>query len=376
MMKEMIPFFDGPESVYYKILRSAIWKENLDNLNLTEQIQWQKILQNYEDQGLLPLVSPVLMSDQIVSYLSPQQQYDILSRVADNVQLHYRVRNVYTKISAALEKKGVMPILVKGEELAERYTQPNLRAVGDIDLFLFPQNAETAIDIIKTIGGHYLGNSGRHHKFILDEIEIELHHHLICSSKDKREGINLYTESAITNPMKEAYPGIRTLDKTRINARVLPVYSELLYNLAHIAKHIQKGELGLRQFVDMALLVRESVEKVDFERFQRDLYDLSLGRIWDMVAWFIGKYLGVSSPRIIFHVPSGRVQNLFLRLVVNNGNFGKTGGRDRHYLCFKLFPRYSLIRLFDKSTVFFNYVLFPVRNPDRVKEKFDEFLRK
>lgn len=370
MMNEMIPMYSSPVSIYYSILRSAIWNGLPENQIKIDSLLLQKILQNYEEQGLLPLVSPILMSDQIVSYLTQQQQYDVLSRVADNVQLHYKVRDVYMKVFSVLDNNGLKPILVKGEELAERYLQPNLRAVGDIDLFLFPHDAESAVEIIKSIGGNYIGNMGRHHKFILDEIEIELHHRLLCSLKDKREGVGLNTESAITNSIQETYPDIRFLDKTKIKARILPVYSELLYNLAHIAKHIQKGELGLRQFVDMAILVKEYVETKDFECFQKDVYDLQLGRIWNMTAWFIEKYLGLSSPRIHYDMPSEKIQHLFLRLIVNNGNFGKYGGRNSRYLCFKLFPKYSLSRIIDKSSVIFNYLSYPMRYPNRIKEKF------
>ncbi len=353
-----------PQGPFFTVLRSSIWRSPIEKKEWPSFIDWQPLIENFRNQEMLPLVSYTLLSLPQGYALSKEQRHDVLGAVAANIQLFEQVREVYTEVFDFLEGGGVKPILVKGCELANRYPEPCLRAVGDIDFFLFEEDARKGVKILTSNGVDYHGDTGRHHKFSFKGIEIELHHHLICANKDFREGINLKTEMFITNPLKDDYPHKQMLEKISLEARVLPKMSELIYNLAHLSKHLQKG-IGLRQFVDMAIIIHDFSDDIDNETFQSIINISGLRRVWSLVAWFLDEYLGLELKTLTYKKPSVRRQRLLVSSIIKNGNFGQYG-KGKNLSLFLLFPRYTSIKAINQFVTTLAGNLISVLNKNKI----------
>lgn len=294
---------------------SFLWNKDCD---------WHPIIRNYIAQALLPFVSGTLLNIDSTHSIPADLKKRIYEYIAANAQTHHEIRLTYNKIIEILAQQGITPIIIKGEELAEIFPLPDMRTCGDIDLFLPPTQCDKAIQILKAHGAQYYMENTYHHEMHFDACTVELHHHMVYDGTQTHEyGVNELTEKFLTDEVLRSWPTAEQLSKTKITAYRLPRQVELLFIFVHLAKHMQSAA-GIRQFIDLALLLDHEKDTIDKDLFVKQVNGIGLTRLWNYAATFMTTYLGLRDSVCPAYTPQhGMRYRLLCRHIIRSGNFGK-----------------------------------------------------
>lgn len=283
-----------------------------------EEIEWQNIIDNFRAQAMLPLVGGVLCSLNGKYKISEQQEEMILQVTSNTVQVNFNVQEVTERIFSALKENGCDPLLLKGLSLARLYPNPNLRACGDIDILVRPEQYLRAIKTLQEICDDTGTEDfmGRHYKFHYEDLIVELH---------QRPGFcaNLWYEKRYRELSKRYYQ-----ESVAAGGRdeLIPQFN-VWYVFNHLLHHFHDGGVGLRQFVDWMLVLKDVAENggVDEVRLLADLKSTGLLRPWRIFGHLLVDYLGLPADDFPFYRDDDRERGVlerYLPEIVRRGNFG------------------------------------------------------
>jgi len=324
-----VNFDIAPEGPYFGILRAAIWNTEVETTSWPEVVEWEAVIENFEKQAMLPLVGGVLCSLTGKYRISEEQEEKILQISSNTVQTNYRNREVTAILLEALREAGCKPVLLKGDTLARLYPNPNLRACGDIDILVHPDHYQVAIRTLQEIckdQGHedFLE---RHYQLQYEEFIVELHRHPgFCANLwyEKRYQelasqwvVGTGTETHIENGVSVPVPA----------TQLLPQFN-CWYVFNHLLHHYHDGGIGLRQFVDWMLVLKDAAvnKSVDVARLQADLEAVGLLRAWRILGHLLVDYLGLPKEEFPLYVDDcddRLILERYLPEFVAYGNFGR-----------------------------------------------------
>lgn len=286
---------------------------------------------------------------------------------------------IYSEISATLSNNKIKNIVVKGPVVKRYYPDPDLRTMGDIDLIVHRNDMPRAIKIMKSLGFECEEGCVDEYKFMRKGICVELHEDL--TSKDFGTGIDY----------KAAMQGL--FDNVKNSGEYIQELKDeyhLIYLLLHIAQHLISEGCGVRQIMDIALILKNNC--IDFNELWEELDRLKLTDFAHCIFYLCSKWFDVKIDDFVMdeevyavlsnHIITGgvfghaidRQNNLIMRENLYNGN-------KIHSLLKRIFPNVSEAR--SKVIWFRNKptILLPAawvyrwydmckKNPQRVKNYF------
>lgn len=278
------------KNIFFALIRAAIWtdqhghitserKTELEQL-IPDFYDWSMILQLCQDHALVGIVANPLCSLSKTKSPTSKQMDLLLSTVSQLVRQRYVVRQVIAELFSRLSAAKCHPILLKGEGLAMLYPNTCQRSVGDIDIFVIPDEYECAKMVLNELcpleSRVGQAHEGRHHYEIeYCGIPIELHFKAGISADSR------YESSYYDYTLRELHP--EKCDTIFINNQPILVPRaryNLVYNFNHICQHWVNSGIGIRQFVDYALLFAQVHNDVFFSRLYEDLKLVGLWKQW------------------------------------------------------------------------------------------------
>ncbi len=284
-----------PQQCLYDLLRIALqlprkerYRERLEALSPT---QWQSLFRLSHEHLLSALVYDALTQLGDAVELPEEGSIQLM---LDADRISRKARQVYRmseKLNSDLLNNGFHHQILKGSTVASMYPKAELRAAGDIDLYI-PSYEQTRLRpfLAKHYGEEKMAPDGSYH-FRADEIEIDLH-------------TRFYDLSL--NPA--LLPEIGTPE------------AQILMLSSHILKHALGAGVGLRQLCDLAMANRQLSSRYNAARLEA--YYRSTGTYrWNrmlhsLIRERLGEQSGVSAT-----LEPARFASLE-RIVFEGGNFG------------------------------------------------------
>lgn len=258
--------------------------------------------------GLLPegLRPPVAVRMELVGAVRQTERAHATSVAA--------LRGVVEELGAL----GVRPVLMKGLSVAGRYSVPEHRAVGDIDLFFdSPGDLAKANAWAREHGTGLEDFYAKHLVFTFRGVPIENHSRL-CDFRhkeynrrlDKIVGRELASVAFAAGPYG-------TLE--------LPPTLYAFFLLCHKAEHVVEDGLGLRQVCDWAVFLDREGDKIDREKFCSWVSALDLWRLAGAFGRICVERLGLDEGKLPFALRAGDDKGcaLLLGQMMAGGNFGR-----------------------------------------------------
>ena len=188
------------------------------------------------ENGLSGLVFSALNKDQITKQLFEHLQKDtMLYILKDTLQLE-----AIENINKMLTEAEVKHLFLKGSRLKKIYPETYMRAMGDIDLLVHPNDMNKVHQVFDLRDIKCISRSTSHDVFEMkNNLKIEIH-------------------PSIYRDFNEAYESIfvdawKYAKHTEDHLFELPHEYELVYLLYHLAKHIHLGGVGIRSILDIGL---------------------------------------------------------------------------------------------------------------------------
>lgn len=242
-----------------------------------------------------------------------------MTAVARNLQSFYGILEEQKSIENAL---SVPYVVLKGTSAAMNYPKPSLRAMGDIDILVRPEDFEKATQELLAADYRIESDKNIRHLNLTspDNQEIELHHYF-SSSNDQKQ--NQILDELI-------YEGINERRTAEIDGYTFPVLPRLqngLVLLAHINQHLGTG-LGLRQIIDWMCYVERELDD-DFWKNEFSLIADSIGmrKLAVIVTAMCAEYLGLVQSITWWTEcddPSACAE--LMEYILSHGNFGCKDG--------------------------------------------------
>lgn len=317
------------EKVFFSILRAALWGTPVA---LPEGFsQWNAIMRLATSHALQGLVGGVLLTnEEIKRKLSSAFVERLQAVVLTSIGMYSQMNTALRQIVVTLREKGIEPVLLKGQGLAEYYPTPELRQCGDIDIYVGEDNYWAAYDAFYPISTEIdekpsIPNRVHFHAKI-GPIFIEVHRK--ADYMHSRKADRLLREymldglSKNTCPLKICGVEVMTPNDT-YNA---------FYIFHHLWRHFSTSGVGLRQFCDWARFLHTHVGKLDLILLRKMIEELGCMIPWQIFGCFLVNDLGLPDKEFPFYnIKYLDKVNKVRDYVMAGGNFGINSGYLRAY---------------------------------------------
>lgn len=278
-------------------------------------IQPDQLFEEAEKQSVFP---------QVYQALSQQDARAVEQKWTDRFHRHiaHNVNIIYQHFQAheLMTEAGIPYSVMKGCASAYYYAEPELRTMGDVDLFVEQSSMEA-------VRAHLCENgfsvSGLHHS-----------HHWTFTRDDEVYEVH-WTPSGV--PVEDHRHIRAQFDDLLQKRRLVEFQDGALYLpdechhglilLLHTANHLSAGGIGLRHLMDWLVFVNSMPEELFVEKFDGVLRQLGL---WQFVKVLtaVGTHYFSCPPRAFCADISPELSGSILLDIFSGGNFGvKDSGR-------------------------------------------------
>ncbi len=217
---------------------------------------------------------------------------------------------------------GYKSCILKGQGVAQLYSNPLLRQSGDIDIWVDGKQDEIVSCLRNNCIGihdiHYVHSSA----CLFNDVEVEVHFRPLWmynpfSNRKLQKYFKANKDMQFSNSDDEvgfAYPTIGF---------------NLVYSLIHINRHIFEEGIGLRQLVDYYYVLKHSSSEERKAAF-RQLCQLSLKRFVAAIMYIEKEVLGIEEAFLLC-APDRKGGKFLLDEIMRGGNFGQHDSRNEWY---------------------------------------------
>lgn len=318
------------QDILFELLRASIWQRKADVAQYARdgEWKWKNILQSLSDNALIGVAADTIMSLPEELKPSMKQQMNLMQYVALLTQMRSRRDEVTAQIFSALTDEGLHPVLMKGSVLEAYYPERSHRACGDIDVFVHPDEYERACGIVNALCGHHDKSAGlfedRVHYHVTSQsgIDIEVHRRVgETPDPDQFDIFNDWADSLLT-PEE-----CSTMVVGGVEIMIPSHRFNIVFNYQHLAKHFASKGIGLRQFVDWAVLMHAYAgESEEFWRLvDADMKTHVRMKAWQILQGILVYQLGLPESECRYWNASRarKSQGELLQYIIDSGNFGE-----------------------------------------------------
>lgn len=194
---------------------------------------------------------------------------------------------------------------VKGISVAQYYPVPQLRTMGDCDLIVHESDKEKAKEILLSLGfEEHTGEwDDMEWHFEKQGLDFELHHRLLYD-----EAVNTEQEKAFADSARDY-----------VLEHELDVNFHFVYLLIHLKKHMLNRGVGIRQFMDLAVMNKNA--GLDREQVSVFLQQAGIEKFAEVCSALCSRWFEISLPVDTPEI-SDEFFNHATETILSNGVFG------------------------------------------------------
>lgn len=298
-------------------IRAALWNQQVENPVLTPEVCLRLFhLSKFQTVHSL-IASAWLKYGDRMSRNDKLRAYFVYKTIKEENEA---LNNSIEKIAVAMEKHNVEYVIVKGQTVGVYYPAPEARIPGDIDIFISSRDLKRIDDVLKEEFGADLSplNTHRHQSTEILGSVVEVHNRLVDlnSSKHRRYWDKIYSNCFQQFETVEINgKSVRTLDATR----------NVLYVFQHLYFHLLVMGIGLRQLVDLAILINSLKDQIDKQELGKHLHELGLYEAFCAIGWVLINKMGLDEDVFPFIIEERhkKYEKNIIKEIFKHGNFGK-----------------------------------------------------
>lgn len=188
------------------------------------------------------------------------------------------------QIQQCFEEKGIFNLLLKGISTRELYPDPDMRTMNDVDILCKPSQQNQIRKIMEQLGFTNFQEGRLHDCYDRPPfVHVEMHRQMV----------------AARSPFSGYYQSIwkRCVPKTGCKYTCeLSVTDGFVYNLVHLAEHLEEGGIGIRFLVDVYIF--DCCEEVDRDSLKAELEKIGLYRLYQNVSCLAKLWFAPMKPQL------------------------------------------------------------------------------
>lgn len=307
---------------FFALIRSGLWGVKAASSPFDGGADWEALLRLASMQSLTGIFADG--AGTLPRELMPPAETArrLFVTVESIRRANRRLDTVLAELEAGLRREGIEGILLKGQGVARAYLHPELRMCGDIDLY--PGKGDAYLrccEIVRSLGESEgrEDESEKHFHFNRRGCSIEIHSHVMLAADPfVNRRLQRWTDEMLDDPSK-----LRHVEINGVEVNLPPVDFDAVFLLQHIANHLLKGGIGLRQLCDWSRYLHVHAAEIDRARLGNNLRTLRLMNCWQLFGWLAVNRLGLPEAEMPFYSPRHEKRALrCLRIILRKGNFG------------------------------------------------------
>lgn len=307
--------------VFLDLLRVSIWGGVAQVPNGFKD--WNEVFVLAKSQSVLALVAHAVLSNPKVGRsLCEDTKTKLREHVIANMATHRMLNNAVAQVVLKLDSASVPSVLLKGQALARNYPIPELRACGDIDIYVGSENYLKACEVLGAIATwkecHNPIENVKHYDIKIGMTSVEIHRYSDVNASEYYNGIyQRYEHEGFSH-------GLRTMKFVGVDINTPADYFNAFYIFNHLWHHFMTSGVGLRQFCDWMMFLHVRKDDIDRDKLKNIIVDMDLMMPWQAFGCVLVDKLGMPEDEFPFY--DARRRNLVTRImrrVLEEGNFGK-----------------------------------------------------
>lgn len=329
------------EKLMLGLLRGSLCRTplNLKGLAWSHE-KYQTVMTLAKEQAVAGLVAQGMMDSGV--RLERADALEVFGLVQQIRRRNSEVDAAVVELCQRTSAEGIRIYVMKGQTLTALYPDPGLRQSGDIDFLCHPEDWEKALALIEALKIKIEAtNSEKHVEWKRDGVQYEMHRML---TKFAYPNHQRYWDRVVMSEVLASNDsvGIRTQDPTLLHQTeysyavpILPPTINVLYTFVHIFYHLILEGIGLRQFCDWAMLLKQQVKgeeslmsnrscTFDALLLEKHLEGIGLKKAFTGLGALLTDYLGFPEEDFPFEISREDHQQApkLLENILERGNFG------------------------------------------------------
>lgn len=259
-------------------------------INDWELIDWDTLFDESQNHGLTTWVWEGISMLPLEKQPSRQQRISWALSAQEVIDNYYSNKKVLSDLIDLCNKNQIKLMVLKGFGLSRIYPKPQLRAFGDIDVFVFDDYEK----LNRILGTGDETSDGKHSEIMFEGLEIENHKTIIYTHTRKYKKANRFIESTLTN-----------VNITEDGYYVLSDESNLVFLLMHSLTHFNSVcFVSIRNILDFAMFICVNQNKLDPAHCKQIMKKLELLKSFELFINLSEWVLGISFSEYHFcHIP-------------------------------------------------------------------------
>lgn len=217
-------------------------------------------------------------------------------------------------------------VLLKGLIIRNYYPMPQMRTMGDADIFIDNKHMETVRNLLLKFGYKNVASDFKHSMFTSEGLlDIEVHTSLV---KQQYKHKTLKWEDTIWN-------GICPIKKYNSQLYCLSLEDHLIYLCLHMANHLMSAGFGLRQLCDLVLYVKANDASINWVSFNKKIDMIGIVKFVNVLFTICNKLFNADMKVLCNGINSEKQVRYMIDNIIKGGIFGKEIVRNvsnAHYL--------------------------------------------
>lgn len=353
------------EKVLFSLLRlglktsSDVQKENISDLFLFSEKQWQELFETATFQGVsgvvldgLQVIMDELGPGCFSRFIAPDKWKAFILKWIGEVQQGYEVGNVrqmvvIDAIQRHWDETGIRMMLMKGQAVGTYYPEPKHRCPGDIDCYLFDDYTK-GNEAAKKWADKVDESWYKHSVIAYGGQTIENHQYFVHTREGKKsKKLNQTLCNTLKNGEFETLPGTKVL--------LPPPMFNALFLTYHAQAHFLEEGLKLKQLLDWAMFLKRDANKIDWPYFYSVCEKYHMRRFAEVATDIAVHYLGVKIDNTTIITRSPYTEKVIHSTLYDKDfvfNSGQSGWANRWHIVKNLFKyRWKYREIYQHSTI-------------------------
>lgn len=250
----------------------------------------------------------------------------LMQQTMAHKQNQRRFEDAVGRFARLMKENGIAYVVFKGLAVARYYPEPFVRTMGDVDFYVPQCDFLRAVEVIER-GLHVVMDKedvDKHYSFDWQGIRFEMHYQIETFGSHRHQH---RFDRMIDEAMAEHTDSFTVCDSdgNETEVSVLPPTEDLIVVFKHWFNHLLVEGVGLRQTLDLAVLLNAYRDKIDVGRLMTALDGIGYMKAFRAMLAMMKRYFGFEwlDSNFVLGCRDERYADKLMAAVMESGNFGR-----------------------------------------------------
>lgn len=328
--------FNEMEKTLLEILRREITGEDGTEKMELSVAGLNAVMRLAREHAVTGLVANAAMRNRIViAGGAAEGRGEAVMRLMQQTMAHRqnqrRFEDAVGRFARLMKENGIAYVVFKGLAVARYYPEPFVRTMGDVDFYVPKSCFDRAVEVIER-GLHVVMDKedvDKHYSFDWQGIRFEMHYQIETFGNPRHQH---RFNRMIDGAMAEHTDSFTLCDSdgNKTEVCVLPPTEDLIVVFKHWFNHLLVEGVGLRQTLDLAVLLNAYRDKINVGRLMTALDGIGYMKAFRAMLAMMKRYFGFEwlDSNFVLGCRDERYADKLMAAVMESGNFGRKAYRN------------------------------------------------